>query len=131
MIPELTSIYLSRFLEDNFFDSGVNKYPPYNLEKIDNDTFQITIAVAGFDESEIDVVVIGDEVTIKGQKTGKERNYLYKGIGLRNFERKFKLANYMHVVNAGLKQGVLTINLKREVPEAQRPRKIELLTEPK
>ena len=105
-------------------------YPPYNIESLDEDHYRISMAVAGFSESELDIVVENDKLTISGSKSTSEqdanRQYLYRGIATRSFERRFQLADHMKVLNANLENGLLHIDLAREVPEAMKPRRIEI-----
>lgn len=119
---------------DNLFDSlsrideTSSSYPPYNIERLSEDKYCITMAVAGFDESEIDIIVKENALYISGRKneTKNEENFLYKGIAARTFERSFELANHIKVEGADLDKGLLSIELKKEIPEAMKPRKIEI-----
>ena len=118
---------------DNIFDSVFNlnesssAYPPYNIIKSKNN-YTITMAVAGFSEEEIDISLEENELLIKGISTisNEKIEFLHKGIAARNFERKFQLAESIKVVNAGYENGLLNIFLEREIPEHQKPRKIEI-----
>ena len=104
-------------------------YPPYNVELQDENRYRITLAVAGFTESELELEVRDNFLTVTGQrKTANEAegNFLYRGIANRAFERKFQLADYVQVVEARLENGLLHIDLVREVPEAMKPRRIEV-----
>ena len=105
-------------------------YPPYNIESLDEDHYRISMAVAGFSQDELDIVVENDKLTISGSKSTSEqdtkRQYLYRGIATRSFERRFQLADHMKVLNANLENGLLHIELAREVPEAMKPRRIEI-----
>ncbi len=103
-------------------------YPPYNVELLDENRYRITLAVAGFTESELNIEVKDNLLTISGQRQASESegNFLYRGIANRAFERKFQLADYVKVVEARLANGLLHIDLVREVPEAMRPRRIEI-----
>jgi len=110
-------------------------YPPYNIVKQDKNIYQITMAIAGFDQEHVHISQEGNLLSIKGEM-GNEKNednfeYLYKGIANRNFEKKFELADTVKVVNADLKNGLLSINLEREIPEHQKPRKIDINTNSK
>lgn len=108
-----------------------NSYPPYNIEKHGENRYRITMAVAGFKREEIDIVTQDDELMISG-KTREEKTdteYLYKGIATRAFQRKFSLSDYMKVTGASLADGLLQIDLEREVPEARKPRVIEIKAE--
>jgi molecular chaperone IbpA len=102
-------------------------YPPYNVERIDDGRWRVTIAVAGFGESDIEVIVDQGNLNINGKKSDKtDENMLYHGIANRQFNRSFQLADYVEVEEATLKDGMLTLNLVRNVPEALRPKKIKL-----
>ena len=107
---------------------GTDSYPPYNIEKVSEDAYQITIAVAGFSREELNVEVRDNQLVVigKGTNTRKETEYLHRGIGRRAFERRFQLADHVEVRGADLKDGLLVINLVRELPEAMKPRKIEI-----
>lgn len=103
-------------------------YPPYNIEVLDDNHYAITLAVAGFDKGELDIHVENNVLTVRGQK-GKEeteRNYLHQGITNRAFERKFNLAEHVEVTDADLSNGLLTVSLVREIPEAMKPRSIAI-----
>ena len=102
-------------------------YPPYNIERVSDDHYAITLALAGFTSDEITITAEQNVLTVegsKGQKTGGE--YLYQGISARPFRRLFNLADYVQVRNASFDQGLLKIELVREVPEAMKPRKIAI-----
>ncbi len=102
-------------------------YPPYNIEKTGDDSYRITMAVAGFTSADIDVVVKENTLTITGRARAEEdkaRTFLYRGIAARAFERRFQLADYIKVGEAELKHGLLAIDLVREVPETAKPRSI-------
>lgn len=103
-------------------------YPPYNIEVMDENEYAITLALAGFDESDIDISTEKGVLTIKGKKEARDEStkFLHQGIANRSFERKFNLADHVEVKGADLDMGLLTINLLREVPEAMKPRKIEI-----
>ncbi len=108
-------------------------YPPYNIEVTGEDAYLITMAVAGFREQELEVQVKDDILTVSGTKKedDKERKYLYRGIANRGFERKFQLADHVRVLEARLKDGLLHIDLAREIPESMKPRRIDIRTEEK
>lgn len=109
-------------------DSG-DGYPPYNIEKIGEDDYRITMAVAGFGEGDLDVTVKENSLTISGKKAdaGKgDVKYLYRGIATRSFERRFELADHIKVTGARLENGILSLELVREVPEAMKPRNIKI-----
>lgn len=103
-------------------------YPPYNVERLDETQYQISMAVAGFAEDELDVEQIGTTLTVRGvsapEAEDSERQYLYRGIAARSFERRFQLADNVKVTGAALDKGLLHIALEREIPEAEKPRKI-------
>lgn len=103
-------------------------YPPYNIELTGEDQYRITMAVAGFDRSELNIEVNQNNLTISANKEPEkeERQYLHQGIAARNFERRFQLADHVEVKNATFENGLLHIDLKREIPEAMKPRTIEI-----
>ncbi len=104
-------------------------YPPYNIEKLGEDSYRITMAVAGFGPGDIDVTVEDRQLLVRGKIEAKEEDkavYLYRGIAGRAFERRFDLADHIKVVAASMENGLLHIELAREVPEALKPRKIEV-----
>lgn len=105
-------------------------YPPYNLIKVGDDSYKLSMAVAGFSKDEISVEVLDRTLTISGTKNHEEANsateYLHQGLGLRNFSRDFKLVEYIEVESATLVDGMLTISLKRELPEAAKPKSIAI-----
>ncbi|GAB1583038.1 Hsp20 family protein [Phyllobacterium phragmitis] len=107
---------------------GAQTYPPYNIERTGENAYRITMAVAGFSEDEIEIEAHRNQLTIKGQKAeenaGKDTEVLYRGIASRAFERRFQLADFVEVSGASLKNGLLHIDLKREIPENLKPRKI-------
>lgn len=109
-------------------DQKNSGYPPYNIEALGKDRYQITLAVAGFSQEQLDIQSNHNRLTIKGQQSQEkeERSFLHQGIANRNFERTFELAEHVKVVGAELKNGLLTINLEKEVPEAMKPRRIEI-----
>jgi molecular chaperone IbpA len=101
-------------------------YPPYNIELVSDDQYRIVMALAGFNRSEIDITFERDSLTVVGrkQKDVTERTYLHRGIAARDFEQRFQLANHVKVTGASFDNGMLTIELVREIPEALKPRKI-------
>jgi len=104
-------------------------YPPYNIEVIDENRYAITVAVAGFERDELDIQVEKGVLSIHGKKEQDDnRNFLHHGIAQRAFERKFNLADYVEVTGADLQNGLLTINLVKEIPEAMKPRSISIQT---
>ncbi len=105
-------------------------YPPYNIEASGENDYRITMAVAGFTERDLTMEVKENILTVSGvrpndEETGQSK-YLYRGIANRNFERKFQLADYVRVLDARLENGLLHVDLRREIPEAMKPRKIEI-----
>ncbi|OMH25553.1 Hsp20 family protein [Motiliproteus sp. MSK22-1] len=119
---------LDQSLQHNQASSG---YPPYNIELVDENRYTITLAVAGFEERDLDLNVEKGTLTVKGTKQPdeKEHQFLYQGIATRGFERKFNLADYVEVKGASLTNGMLTIDLVKEIPEAMKPRRIDIKTE--
>ncbi|WP_170334611.1 Hsp20 family protein [Ruegeria arenilitoris] len=109
-------------------DVAQPSYPPYNIEKTDADTYRISVAVAGFAEDDLSVEVKENALIVAGKKAAedKERSYLHRGIATRAFERRFALADHVRVTGASHENGMLNIDLKREVPEALKPRRIEI-----
>lgn len=109
-------------------EQGSPGYPPYDIEVLEEDRYAITLAVAGFDRSELDIQVEKGVLTVRGRKgeTPAERKFLYQGIANRAFERKFNLADHVEVTGAALNNGLLTISLKREIPEAMKTRTIAI-----
>jgi molecular chaperone IbpA len=110
------------------FDNAAPSYPPYNIERTGDNTYRISVAVAGFSEPEITIVAKENTLTIKGEKQTKtEENkgeVLYQGIAARAFERTFQLAEHVEVRGAALENGLLHVELVRDVPEAKKPRQI-------
>ncbi|CUH46779.1 MULTISPECIES: Hsp20 family protein [Ruegeria] len=109
-------------------DVAQPSYPPYNIEKTDADTYRISVAVAGFSENDLSVEMKENALIVAGKKAAedKERSYLHRGIATRAFERRFALADHVRVIGASHENGMLNIDLKREVPEALKPRRIEI-----
>lgn len=104
-------------------------FPPYNIELLEKDKYRITMAVAGFAEEDIQVETENNTLTVSAnrqEKTGEKRTYLHQGIAERNFKRQFKLADHVKVVSASLTNGLLHIELAREIPEAMKPRAIPI-----
>ena len=122
---------------DNVFDelmrhtasqTGTN-YPPYNVVKHSDDKFAIELAVAGFKDGDIDVTVEKNQLTVKGEKAielNENVEYLHRGISARNFLRTWTLADHVEVVGAVVEDGILTVQLERQVPEEQKPKKIAI-----
>ena len=111
-------------------DHATSGYPPYNIEKTDADHYRITLAVAGFAENNLNIVLENDTLSISGRHENRSddhaENYLHRGIATRAFERSFRLADHIQVESADLRDGLLTIDLKREVPEEKKPRMIPI-----
>jgi molecular chaperone IbpA len=133
---DLSPLYRSAIGFDrliNLIESGQNQsnggYPPYNVELVDENKYRITIAVAGFAQSELDITAHDNLLIVRGAHAEEqtERKYLYQGIAERNFERKFQLAEHVVVRDARLENGLLYIDLERLVPEERKPRRIEIL----
>ncbi|WP_026186688.1 Hsp20 family protein [Ensifer sp. BR816] len=104
-------------------------YPPYNIERTGENAYRITMAVAGFDETELSVEARENTLTIKGEKSeekGEESQFLHRGIAKRAFERRFQLADHVEIRAASLKNGLLHVDLVREIPEAAKPRRIAI-----
>ena len=103
-------------------------YPPYNIELVSEDKYRIVMALAGFTRDEIEIVTERDSLHVTGRKQKDEvqRTYLHRGIAARDFEQRFQLANHVKVTTASFDNGMLTIELVREVPEALKPRKIAI-----
>lgn len=103
-------------------------YPPYNIVSINEDTFAIEIAVAGFSINDIDITLENGQLTITGNKSEEDepRNFIHRGIAMRGFTRTFRLATHIEVEGAELRDGLLVISLKRHIPEEFKPKKIEI-----
>ena len=120
---------LSRLMESalTYEDSG---YPPYNIEKTGNDTYRITMAVAGFAADDVTITVQENALLVSGKQkaNGDAQRYLHRGIAGRSFERRFQLADFIKVTGAALENGLLHVELAREVPEAMKPRTVKVET---
>lgn len=117
------------FLENSARTEQSDNYPPFDLERVSDNHYRITLAVAGFKREEIDITQRQNLLLISGRKAdnrNKEGNFLHMGIATRAFERRFELADFVRVERADLQDGLLTIELVREIPEAMKPRKIEI-----
>jgi len=107
-----------------------DNYPPFDIEKLSDDQYRITLAVAGFRREDIDITALQNMLVITGRRANENRNkdgnFLHVGIATRAFERRFELADFVRVTSADLADGLLTIELVREVPEAMKPRKVDI-----
>ncbi len=122
---------LSRLLEGSALNEQENAYPPYNIIKLNDDNYRITMAVAGFNDKELDITAKENQLIVQGRLSdhGEDKTgitYLHRGIAGRAFERRFQLADHIRVNSANLESGLLTIELVREIPEAMKPRKIDI-----
>jgi molecular chaperone IbpA len=114
-------------MEDTVRLTGGDNYPPYNIEKIGEDHYQIAVALAGFTPDEVTITAEQNVLTLEGRKTDRgAHQYLYQGISSRPFRRVFNLADYVQVKGASFENGTLKIDLVREVPEAMKPRQIAI-----
>jgi len=133
---DLSPLYRSTVGFDRLFgmlDSVTNgeaqPYPPYNIERTGENAYRVTLAVAGFGEGDLDIQSKENVLTVKGEKSEEkqeDREVLYRGIAARAFERRFQLADHVEVTGASLENGLLHIDLVREIPEAMKPRKIAI-----
>jgi molecular chaperone IbpA len=119
-------------LETGLRNDAPDGYPPFDIMKDSEDSYRITLAVAGFRPDQIEVVAQQNLLTVTGKRTDEETQgmYLHRGIAARNFERRFQLADFVEAGNASFEHGLLTIELKRVVPEAMKPRRIEIGGQP-
>jgi molecular chaperone IbpA len=119
---------LAQLMDNALRADSQPSYPPYNIELTEEDKYRITMAVAGFDRSELDIEVEQDGLKIVGRKVrpSKQATFLHRGIAARDFEHRFQLAEHVKVVGATLENGLLSIDLVREVPEAMKPRRISI-----
>lgn len=117
-----------RYFNDRFFNNHANgNYPPYNIVKHSDNDYGIEVAVAGFSKDEITVEVDQDQLTITGKrKVDEGKEYIHRGLATRDFEQTFTLAEYMEVRGAEVKDGMLRIQIERVIPEALKPRQIEI-----
>ncbi len=135
---DLTPLYRSTVGFDRLFslldqvgglDGGAQSYPPYNIERTGENAYRISVAVAGFTQDDLSIEVKESTLTIRGErqaKEGGEGEVLYQGIAGRAFERRFQLADHVEVRGAALENGLLHVDLKREIPEAKKPRQIPI-----
>ena len=134
---DLTPFYRSTVGFDRFFSlldqaaaDGSPGYPPYNIERTGDNAYRISVAVSGFSQNELSIVAKENTLTIRGEKNAKEEEkrgeVLYQGIAARTFERVFQLADFVQVKGASLENGLLHVDLVREIPEAKKPRSIPI-----
>ena len=129
-----TPLWRSTIGFDHLFDvldqvqrTAEESYPPYNIERLDENRFQISVALAGFSADEVALTVEQNALTLEGRKNEKdERTFLHRGISARNFKRQFTLADHVEVKGAHFENGLLVIDLQREIPEAMKPRRIQI-----
>ena len=119
---------LASMMENANNSSSNNGYPPYNIELLSENHYRISMAVAGFAQSDLEITSHENSLTVKGTKEQPEtpKNYLYQGIAERGFERRFQLADHVKVTGADMENGLLHIDLIRDVPEAAKPRNIAI-----
>jgi molecular chaperone IbpA len=124
---------LATLLEAATKTEAASGYPPYNIETIGEDAYRIEIAVAGFKPDELSVDVKENVLTVTGRKTANDegRTYVHRGLAERNFERRFQLADYVVVTDSHLADGLLSVSLKRQLPESMKPRRIEIAVGPR
>ena len=117
-------------LLDQGLEGAAPGYPPYNIERTGENAYRVSVAVAGFNEPELSIVAKENTLTIRGEKNAKEKGnsgeVLYQGIAARTFERVFQLADFVQVKGASLENGLLHVDLVREIPEAKKPRSIPI-----
>lgn len=118
-------------LERRYANQLTSNYPPYNVEKVTEDLYDISIAVTGFERDEIQVEVEQSQLTVRGTKKKQddavERQFVYRGLAMRDFETAFALADHMKVAKAEMRNGLLTISIEREIPEEAKPRLIDVV----
>jgi len=130
--PEYAPLFRSTVGFDRLFDTLENsvrtEWPPYNIEKKSEHDYRITMAVAGFNSDEVELTQHGTELSVTGQKKPEEndRQILHRGLAVGNFKQVFKLADYVKVADASLENGLLSIDLVREIPEEMKPRRIAI-----
>ena len=136
---DLTPLYRSTIGFDRFgslldqlasFEGDAPSYPPYNIERVGENDYRISMAVAGFGEGDLSIEVKENTLSIRGEKTVEQEpsTYLHRGIASRSFERRFQLADHVAVKGAALENGLLHVDLVRELPEAMKPRTIPIET---
>jgi molecular chaperone IbpA len=117
-------------MERRFANSVSNNYPPYNIARLQDNLYEIEMAVTGFEKDEIKVTIEQNELTIIGERDKNDDvtvEFLHRGLALRDFERKFTLAEHMQIVSATIKNGILQIRIEREIPEEMKPRVIDVV----
>jgi molecular chaperone IbpA len=116
-------------MERRFANQSSSNYPPFNIAKMADNLYDIAIAVTGFEKEEISVTVEANELTVKGERKNDdpEPEYLHRGLALRDFERTFTLAEHMKVRKAEIRNGILLIQIEREIPEEMKPRVIDIV----
>ncbi len=133
--PDLSALWRSSvgfdrmldIIDDSFRETGEENYPPYDIEKAGEDRYRISLAVAGYSPDEIAITAEQNVLTVEGRKTDKgDREYLYRGITQRPFRHVFDLADFVEVKGASFENGLLQIDLDRQVPEAMKPRRIAI-----
>ncbi|WP_415895989.1 Hsp20 family protein [Neptuniibacter sp. PT34_22] len=119
---------LANMLDNANRNDNQPSFPPYNIELLGENNYRITMAVAGFEKDELDIQSESGTLTITGQKKeqAQDRQYLYQGIAARNFERRFQLADHVKVTKASMENGLLHVDLIHEIPEAMKPRQIQI-----
>jgi len=132
---DFSPFYRSSIGFDRVFDllenanrlTSIDNWPPYDIARTGDDAYRISMAVAGFAQSDLSITQQQNMLVVAGQKSAEDNGeYLHRGIARRDFERRFELADHVKVAGAALENGLLTIDLKREVPEAMKPRRIEI-----
>ncbi len=128
---DLTPFYRSAIGFDRLFDAvelgQQGSFPHHNVERLGDDDYRITLAVAGFSESDVSIELREQVLTISGSRDdGDDKRYVFRGIAARSFERRFQLADNVEVVSAAMENGLLHVDLRRIVPESKKPRKIEI-----
>jgi molecular chaperone IbpA len=120
--------HLASLIDNATRNEKQSTYPPYNIELLAEDKYRITMAIAGFSKDEVSIEVVENTLQVTGTKPEKDedRKFLHKGISERSFERKFQLGDHVKVLAADLEHGLLHVDLERVVPEAMKPRKIEI-----
>ncbi len=131
---DFSPLFRSAIGFDRLFDlaeaaqrAGEETYPPYNIERLDENRFQISVALAGFTPEEVALTVEQNVLTLEGHKSEKDgKTFLHRGISARNFKRQFTLADHVEVKGASFQNGLLVIDLQREIPEAMKPRRVAI-----